>query len=81
QRNWGVPITLFVNAKGEPHTAALTAGQSAKLNANIKAAIEKTGVDGWFSTPDADFFAGTGVSPEGWEKVTDVLDVWFDSGT
>ena len=81
QRNWGVPITLFVNAKGEPHTAALSKDQADKLNANIKAAIEKTGVDGWFATPDTDFFAGTGVSPEGWEKVTDVLDVWFDSGT
>ncbi|MBI1399053.1 isoleucine--tRNA ligase [Hyphomonas sp.] len=81
QRNWGVPITLFVNAKGEPHTAALPHEQADKLNANIKAAIEKTGVDGWFATPDADFFAGTGVSPDGWEKVTDVLDVWFDSGT
>jgi len=81
QRNWGVPITLFVNAKGEPHTAALAREQADKLNANIKAAIEKTGVDGWFATPDADFFTGTGVSPEGWEKVTDVLDVWFDSGT
>ncbi|MBY9068431.1 isoleucine--tRNA ligase [Hyphomonas sp. WL0036] len=81
QRNWGVPITLFVNAKGEPHTAALSKEQADKLNANIKAAIEKNGVDGWFATPDADFFEGTGVSPEGWEKVTDVLDVWFDSGT
>ncbi|MEX1252466.1 MAG: class I tRNA ligase family protein [Hyphomonas sp.] len=81
QRNWGVPITLFVNAKGEPHTAALAREQADKLNANIKAAIEKTGVDGWFAASDADFFTGTGVSPEGWEKVTDVLDVWFDSGT
>jgi len=81
QRNWGVPITLFVNARGEPHTAALPEDQAEKLNANIRAAIEKAGVDGWFATPDADFFAGTGVSPEGWEKVTDVLDVWFDSGT
>ncbi|MDP3458862.1 MAG: class I tRNA ligase family protein, partial [Hyphomonas sp.] len=81
QRNWGVPITLFVNAKGEPHTAALPREQADKLNANIKAAIEKTGVDGWFATPAEDFFTGTGVSPDGWEKVTDVLDVWFDSGT
>ncbi|MFN4023757.1 MAG: isoleucine--tRNA ligase [Hyphomonas sp.] len=81
QRNWGVPITLFVNKDGQPHTAALDKGEAEKLNANIKAAIEKSGVDGWFATPDADFFAGTGVSPEGWEKVTDVLDVWFDSGT
>jgi isoleucyl-tRNA synthetase len=81
QRNWGVPITLFVNAKGEPHTAALPREQADKLNANIRAAITRTGVDGWFTTPTEDFFAGTGISPEGWEKVTDVLDVWFDSGT
>ncbi|ABI76075.1 isoleucyl-tRNA synthetase [Hyphomonas neptunium ATCC 15444] len=81
QRNWGVPITLFVNAAGQPHTAALSKDEAAKLNANIKAAIEKTGVDGWFATPLEAFFEGTGVSPEGWEKVTDVLDVWFDSGT
>ena len=81
QRNWGVPITLFVNKEGQPHTAALPKEQAEKLNTNIKAAIEKTGVDGWFATPLEDFFAGTGVSPEGWEKVTDVLDVWFDSGT
>ncbi|MBU4568877.1 MAG: class I tRNA ligase family protein, partial [Alphaproteobacteria bacterium] len=81
QRNWGVPITLFVNTKGEPHTAALPKDQADKLNANIKAAIEKTGVDGWFATPLESFFEGTGVSAEGWEKVTDVLDVWFDSGT
>ena len=81
QRNWGVPITLFVNAAGQPHTAALSKDEAGKLNANIKAAIEKTGVDGWFATPSEEFFTGTGVSPEGWEKVTDVLDVWFDSGT
>ncbi|MFN7054288.1 isoleucine--tRNA ligase [Hyphomonas sp.] len=81
QRNWGVPITLFVNGAGEPHTAALPKEQAEVLNTNIKAAIEKSGVDGWFATPIADFFTGTGVSPEGWEKVTDVLDVWFDSGT
>ncbi|PKP80548.1 MAG: isoleucine--tRNA ligase [Alphaproteobacteria bacterium HGW-Alphaproteobacteria-18] len=81
QRNWGVPITLFVNKEGQPHTAALSKDEAEKLNANIKAAIEKTGVDGWFATPLETFFEGTGVSPEGWEKVTDVLDVWFDSGT
>lgn len=81
QRNWGVPITLFVNKDGQPHTAALGTSEAEKLNANIKAAIEKTGVDGWFAASTEDFFTGTGVSPEGWEKVTDVLDVWFDSGT
>ncbi|MEM0986296.1 MAG: isoleucine--tRNA ligase [Pseudomonadota bacterium] len=81
QRNWGVPLTIFVNGAGEPHTAALDDASAAKINANIIAAVAKDGVEAWFSNPVASFFDGTGVSPEGWEKVTDVLDVWFDSGT
>ena len=81
QRNWGVPITLFVDARGEPHTASLPRAQAERINANIRAAIAADGVEGWFSRPVSDFFAGTGAAPEGWEKVTDVLDVWFDSGT
>ncbi len=81
QRNWGVPLTIFVNAEGQPHTAALPAEQAEAVNTRIKAAITEGGVEAWFSTDPAQFFEGTGASPEGWEKVTDVLDVWFDSGT
>ncbi|MEM7767760.1 MAG: isoleucine--tRNA ligase [Pseudomonadota bacterium] len=81
QRNWGVPLTIFVNQNGDPHTAALSETDAAKLNANIIAAVAKDGVEAWFSNPIDSFFTGTGVSPEGWDKVTDVLDVWFDSGT
>jgi isoleucyl-tRNA synthetase len=81
QRNWGVPITLFVDGQGHPHTAFFPPADADKLNANIKAAIAKGGVEAWFATPIEAFFAGTGLSPQGWEKVTDVLDVWFDSGT
>ncbi|MEL6285562.1 MAG: isoleucine--tRNA ligase [Pseudomonadota bacterium] len=81
QRNWGVPLTIFVNGDGEPHTAALTEKQAETINKRIIAAIEKGGVEAWFSTPAEDFFKGSGVKPVGWEKVTDVLDVWFDSGT
>ena len=81
QRNWGVPITIFVNKDGQPHTAALGADQAEQLNDAIKAAIAKGGVEAWFDTPAEDFLSPLGLPASEWEKVTDVLDVWFDSGT
>jgi isoleucyl-tRNA synthetase len=81
QRNWGVPITIFVNKDGQPHTAALEADQAEQLNDAIKAAIAKGGVEAWFDTPAEQFLSPLGLSANEWEKVTDVLDVWFDSGT
>jgi len=81
QRNWGVPITIFVNKSGEPHTAALAKEQADALNEAIRAAITKGGVEAWFDTPVEDFLAPLGLSANEWDKVTDVLDVWFDSGT
>jgi isoleucyl-tRNA synthetase len=80
QRNWGVPIAIFQD-NGTPHTAGLPEDKAKAINANITAAIEQGGVEAWFDTPKEVFFEGTGVDPDGWEKVTDVLDVWFDSGT
>ena len=74
QRNWGVPITLIVGPNGELHTERDDADT---INARILAAVREHGVDGWFDTPLAELM------PEGnagWEKVTDILDVWFDSG-
>jgi len=81
QRNWGVPITIFVNKSGEPHTAALPKAQADALNADIRVAITKGGVEAWFDTPTEDFLKPHGLSANNWDKVTDVLDVWFDSGT
>jgi isoleucyl-tRNA synthetase len=81
QRNWGVPLTIFVNAKAEPHTAALDEATAKALNADIKAAITDGGVEAWFDTPKETFLNAHGLNPDDWEKVTDVLDVWFDSGT
>ena len=75
QRNWGVPITLIVGPNGELHTERADADE---INARILAAVEKVGVDGWFETPLADFMPNDN---DGWEKVTDILDVWFDSGS
>ena len=77
QRNWGVPITLLVNEKGEPHTAALPEAEAAAVNKKILAKIREEGVEGWFSAQVSDFLD----DPSGWDKVNDVLDVWFDSGT
>ncbi|NQY96590.1 MAG: isoleucine--tRNA ligase [Henriciella sp.] len=77
QRNWGVPITLLVNEKGEPHTAALPEDQAKAVNQRILDKIRQEGVEGWFSAEVSDFLD----DPTGWEKVNDVLDVWFDSGT
>ena len=75
QRNWGVPITLIVGPNGELHTERDDADA---INARILAAVEKVGVDGWFETPMEEFMPDDN---EGWSKVTDILDVWFDSGS
>ncbi|MGV6818993.1 MAG: isoleucine--tRNA ligase [Parvularcula sp.] len=73
QRNWGNPIALFVDAKGEPLV-------DAAVNKRIVAAIAERGVDAWFDTPKEEFLGKTH-DPEAYEKVTDILDVWFDSGS
>ncbi|MEL7112986.1 MAG: class I tRNA ligase family protein, partial [Pseudomonadota bacterium] len=77
QRNWGVPITLLVNKDGQPHTAAMPEAEAAAVNEKILAKIRAEGVEGWFSAEVSDFLD----DPTGWDKVNDVLDVWFDSGT
>ncbi|MCZ4298670.1 isoleucine--tRNA ligase [Henriciella marina] len=80
QRNWGVPITLLVSPGGEPHTYALPEDKALEVNKRILDAIAAEGVEAWFSAEPAKFLDGI-ADPAGWEKVTDVLDVWFDSGT
>ena len=77
QRNWGVPITLLVDQNGQPHTAAMSEADAAAVNEKILAKIREEGVEGWFSAEVSDFLD----DPTGWDKVNDVLDVWFDSGT
>ncbi|WOR16001.1 isoleucine--tRNA ligase [Hyphomonas sp. FCG-A18] len=80
QRNWGVPITLLVSPDGRPHTDALSDNEAQEVNQRILEAIRAEGVEAWFSAEPAKFLDGI-TDPEGWEKVNDVLDVWFDSGT
>lgn len=72
QRAWGVPITLFVRADGSYL-------QDAEVNARIVAAVNAEGMDAWNSANKATFL-GPDHNPAEFEMVTDILDVWFDSG-
>jgi isoleucyl-tRNA synthetase len=72
QRTWGVPITLFVHKESQelhPNTAELVEVVAQK--------IEQEGIDAWFDLNARDFL---GDDADDYEKVTDTLDVWFDSG-
>jgi len=72
QRTWGVPIALFVHkATQEPHP------DSVALLEQVAKRVEQGGIDAWFALDPADLL---GDQADDYEKVTDVLDVWFDSG-
>ena len=72
QRTWGVPIPLFVHkVTGELHP------ETDKLIERVALKIEDQGIDAWFELEPVELL---GIEAEHWEKVTDTLDVWFDSG-
>jgi isoleucyl-tRNA synthetase len=72
QRTWGVPIALFIHkATQEPHP------DSVALLEQVAKKVEQGGVDAWFALDAAELL---GDQAKDYEKVTDVLDVWFDSG-
>ncbi|WP_237133611.1 isoleucine--tRNA ligase [Pseudohongiella sp. O18] len=72
QRTWGVPITLFVHKQtGELHP------DTASLVEQVASLIEKSGIDAWFELDAAELL---GAEADNYSKVTDTLDVWFDSG-
>ncbi|MEO8686583.1 MAG: class I tRNA ligase family protein, partial [Devosia sp.] len=75
QRAWGVPISVFVNK---------TSGEILKddiVNHRIADAFETDGADAWYADGAAERFLGAGYNAADYEMVTDILDVWFDSGT
>jgi isoleucyl-tRNA synthetase len=74
QRAWGVPLTLFVNKSD----GSLLRDE--KVNARIVEAVAKEGADAWFEHPASDFL-GNDYKTDDYERVTDILDVWFDSGS
>ena len=74
QRAWGVPITLFVDRKSGEYLV------DAEVNARIIHAIREIGVDAW-SDARAQEYLGAKYDAEDYERVVDILDVWFDSGS
>ncbi|MCZ8101236.1 MAG: isoleucine--tRNA ligase [Burkholderiales bacterium] len=75
QRAWGVPITVFVHRE----TGELLRDEA--VNARIGAAFEAEGADAWFADPTGARFLAPDYDPAHYEKIDDVLDVWFDSGS
>lgn len=74
QRAWGVPITVFVHKE----TAEILRDEA--VNARIVAAVKAAGADAWFAA-DPQSFLGDNYKSDDYEQVTDILDVWFDSGS
>ena len=77
QRNWGVPMPLFVHKEtGEPHP------QTSELLEKVCLQVEAQGIEAWFSLDGAAFLAvNAPANAAQYKKVTDTLDVWFDSGS
>jgi isoleucyl-tRNA synthetase len=72
QRTWGVPITLIVDKASQlPHP------RSVELFEQIASRMESGGMDAWYALDIAELIGDEAAQ---YEKVTDVLDVWFDSG-
>jgi isoleucyl-tRNA synthetase len=72
QRTWGVPIALFVDKVAQhPHP------RSVELMEQVAQRVEKEGVDAWYALDAGELL---GAEAQNYEKVGDILDVWFDSG-
>ncbi|WP_091135174.1 isoleucine--tRNA ligase [Microvirga guangxiensis] len=74
QRAWGVPIAVFVK-KGTNEIL-----KDEKVNEAIADAFEKEGADAWYADDGSRFLKAGGYDLNDYEKVNDILDVWFDSG-
>ncbi|TVM05091.1 MAG: isoleucine--tRNA ligase [Halomonas sp.] len=73
QRNWGVPIPFFLHKQtGELHPGTLGLMEEAAKR------VEQEGIEAWFKLDPAELL---GAEAADYDKVTDTLDVWFDSGT
>ena len=72
QRNWGVPIAIYLHKEtGEIHP------NTTALMEQVAQRIEKEGIQAWYDLDDAELL---GEEVNQYDKVTDTLDVWFDSG-
>jgi isoleucyl-tRNA synthetase len=77
QRAWGVPIAVFVRETGDGAVEIL---QDEAVNKRIGEAFEAEGADAWYADGARERFLGSRAN-EAWQKVDDILDVWFDSGS
>jgi isoleucyl-tRNA synthetase len=77
QRAWGVPITVFIRAGDDGSPDILN---DERVNARIAEAFEREGADAWYQPGARERFLGE-LANEEWQKVDDILDVWFDSGS
>jgi isoleucyl-tRNA synthetase len=73
QRAWGAPLAMFVDKETNQPL------HDAEVDRRIVEAIRAEGADAWFNRPDSDFLGEH--DPQRFEKVEDILDVWFDSGS
>ncbi len=73
QRAWGVPLTLFI------HKDTQNILDDQEVNQRIINAISQEGADAWFQKLPQEFL-GDKYKAEDYEQITDILDVWFDSG-
>ena len=74
QRVWGVPLPIFINKK----TNKILVDD--EVFENIAKIYEKEGSDCWFSD-DPQKFLGKNYKAEDFEKLSDIVEVWFDSGS
>ncbi|HZW46339.1 MAG TPA: isoleucine--tRNA ligase, partial [Microvirga sp.] len=74
QRAWGVPIAVFVK-KGTNEIL-----KDERVNNAIAEAFEKEGADAWYADDGSRFLKAGGYGLNEYEKIDDILDVWFDSG-
>ena len=77
QRAWGVPIAVFIKEKPDGSVEIL---QDPDVELRIIEAFEQEGADAWYRSGADERFLGK-LANEGWKKVDDILDVWFDSGS
>lgn len=77
QRAWGVPITVFIKEQPDGSVEML---DDPDVNVRIIEAFAAEGADAWYQPGARERFLGRRAG-EGWQKVDDILDVWFDSGS
>ncbi|MDR3372241.1 MAG: class I tRNA ligase family protein, partial [Ancalomicrobiaceae bacterium] len=82
QRAWGVPITVFRHVETGELAPGPTFAHNAELTKRVYDAFVTEGADAWFEDGARErFLGGLVADTTKWEKVKDILDVWFDSGS